>query len=214
MKKLAVILVLTVIGRTSYAQTWGEWWNQANTQKKNLLENIANNQIYLEVLKKGYGIYRDGTNTWGRLKQGDLTMHQTYFTSLKNVNPVIAENPKVQNIAADQELILKMYQQGKREFGDARYLHTDEKSYINVVYQNLLVECGKSMDELKMVITNGQSQMTDDERLKRIDKLYDDMQDKKTFITSFNNSTRILNLQRQKESVQMGTLNSYYNSKK
>lgn len=212
MKKSVILLIIVFVGKAGYSQTWAEWWKQASTQKKYLLQNIANNQIYLEVLKKGYGIYRDGTNTWGNLKRGDLAMHQTYFTSLKNVNPVIANNPKVQEIAYDQDLILKMYRQGKKEFGADKFLHASEKTYINSVYQNFLVECGKNMDELKMIITNGKSEMTDDERMQHIDKLYDDMQDKKAFITSFNNDTRILNLQRQKETMQNGTIKSYFNN--
>ena len=212
MKKIIIIIVLLAASNIGYAQTWGEWFNQAKTQKKYLLQNIGYNEIYLEVLKKGYGIYKDGTDTWGGIKRGDLNMHQTYYTSLKNVNPVIAKNPKVQGIANYQSMILVLYQQGKKEFASDKFLHDDEKTYITGVYQNLLTECDKSMDELKMVITNGSSQMTDDERMKRLDKIYDDMKDKKSFIAAFNNDTRILNLQRQKESIQNGTLKSYINN--
>lgn len=212
MKKFLLIFLLSIVSSISYSQTWSEWFKQASTQKKYLLENIANNQIYLQVLKNGYAVYRDGTNTWKGLKSGDLSMHQTYFTSLKNVNPNIANNPKVQTIALDQDQILNLYQQGKKEFSAAKFIHADEKAYINRVYQNLLIECGKSMDELKLIIINGQSQMSDDERMHHIDKLYDDMQDKKVFIISFNNDTRILNLQRQKESIQNSTIKSYFNN--
>ena len=42
--------------------------------------------------------------------------------------------------------------------------------------------------------------MKDDERIKRIDKLYADMQDKQIFVQSFSNSAKQLSLQRLKES--------------
>lgn len=212
MKKFLLVFLLSIVSSISYSQTWSEWFKQASTQKKYLLENIANNQIYLQVLKNGYAVYRDGTNTWKGLKSGDLSMHRAYFTSLKNVNPNIANNPKVQTIALDQDQILSLYQQGIKEFSSANFIHTDEKTYIKQVYQNLLIECAKSIDELKLVITNGQSQMSDDERMHHIDKIYGDMQDKKAFIISFNNDTRILNLQRKKESLQNGTFKSYFNN--
>jgi hypothetical protein len=52
----------------------------------------------------------------------------------------------------------------------------------------LLLESLKNIDELIMVITFGELQMKDDERINRIEKIYADMQEKQVFIRSFGSS--------------------------
>ena len=74
-------------------------------------------------------------------------------------------------------------------------LNSDLK-YLGAVFNNLLDECAKNLDELFSLVTNNESQMKDDERIQRIDKLYDDMKDKQMFTTSFSHSVKGLSIQR------------------
>ena len=71
-----------------------------------------------------------------------------------------------------------------------------ELKYFKEVFNKLLADCAKNLDELYNVITNGAIQMKDDERIKTIDKIYDDMQDKKMFTVSFSNDAAGLSIQR------------------
>jgi hypothetical protein len=57
------------------------------------------------------------------------------------------------------------------------------------------------VDELYLVITSDELQMTDDERIKRIDQLYTDMQDKYSFYQSFSEECSVLAMQRLSEQV-------------
>jgi hypothetical protein len=50
-----------------------------------------------------------------------------------------------------------------------------------------------------MIIHADKTEMTDDERMLRIDKIYDDMQDKHAFVIAFNSDTKQLSSQRSKE---------------
>ncbi|MBK6993319.1 MAG: hypothetical protein IPH34_16520 [Chitinophagaceae bacterium] len=61
----------------------------------------------------------------------------------------------------------------------------------------------KTIDELFMVITSGELEMKDDERLKRIDKLYADMQDKYSFCSSFSEEMGLLSVQRMGEQMEI-----------
>jgi hypothetical protein len=45
--------------------------------------------------------------------------------------------------------------------------------------------------------------MSDDERLEAIDRIFSDMQDKLTFLRSFNNGTKLLAVQRIKEQAEV-----------
>jgi hypothetical protein len=75
-------------------------------------------------------------------------------------------------------------------------LISSELKYLSVVFNNLLDECAKNLDELFALITNNETQMKDDERIQRIDKLYEDMKDKQLFTTSFSHSAKGLSIQR------------------
>jgi len=75
----------------------------------------------------------------------------------------------------------------------------NEISYINGVFGRLMDDCTEVIDELITVTTNGNLEMKDDERLKRIDVLYSDMQDKYTFVQSFSNEAKLLGASRIKE---------------
>ncbi len=75
-------------------------------------------------------------------------------------------------------------------------LLSSEISYLQKVFCNLLDDCAKNLNELFAVITNNETQMKDDERIQRIDKLYDDMKDKQMFTTSFSHSAKGLSIQR------------------
>ena len=75
-------------------------------------------------------------------------------------------------------------------------LTASELKYLNVVFNNLLEECGKNLDELMTLITGNNSKMKDDERMKRIVLLYYDIKDKQMFTTSFCHYAKGLAMQR------------------
>ena len=68
-------------------------------------------------------------------------------------------------------------------------LTPSEISYINAVYNNMTTECTKDLNDLIAVTTDGTLQMTDDERIRRIDGIYLDMSDKYAFTQSFVGKT-------------------------
>jgi hypothetical protein len=74
-----------------------------------------------------------------------------------------------------------------------------ELNYFEKVYGNLLNQSLRNLDELTMVITADKLRMSDDDRLKAVDDIYEQMQDKLLFIRNFNASSNVLALQRAKE---------------
>ncbi len=204
MKKTILILgvyFLTLV--PTDAQTPAEWTQQKKTQKKYLLQQIAALQVYLSYAKKGYDIASKGINTVRDIKSGDLNLHMEFFTSLKNVNPKISRYVKVADIIAYQVRIIKQTKQTIQGIRETKQFTTDELNYCKKVFDNLLQECVKTIDELFMVITPNQLQMKDDERIKRIDKLYLEMQDKYSFCSSFSEEMGVLSVQRLGEQIEI-----------
>ncbi len=204
MKKILISTTATLFGALlSTAQTTDEWLNQKSTQKKYLLQQIAALQVYIGYEKKGYNIVSGGINTIRNIKNGDFNLHRDFFNRLKNVNPAIRRYAKVADIISYQVKIIKQTKQTLQQVRETNQFTEAELDYCKKVFDNLLDECMKTIDELMLVTTSGELQMKDDERLKRIDKLYADVQDKYSFACSFSEDMGLLAVQRLGEQVEI-----------
>ncbi len=199
MKKLLIISIVTLCAENLSAQTSSEWLRQKATQKKYLLQQIAALHVYSGYLSKGYSIAKNGLNTIKNIKNGDLLQHSNYFTSLVTVNPQIRGYKKVADIIAMQISIAKRSANTIKSFRNNHHFTPTEINYLQGVFNTLLSDCAKNLDELLNLITNGNLQMKDDERIKAIDKIYVDMKDKQQFARAFSNNAVGLSIQRSNE---------------
>jgi hypothetical protein len=199
--KRIVIIILTMWCAVSAAeaQTWNEWFRQKKTQKKYLVQQIAALKVYLKYLKEGYDISKKGLKIVGDIKDGNFSDHSTYFQSLKLVKPSVKMTPKVSLIISYQAKILEEFRKLNDECRSNNNLSNEEVQYVSSVYKNLLERCEDSIAELNSVITDNASQMKDEERIGRIENVYDDMKDRYSFTRSFCNSTRMLMMERDRE---------------
>jgi hypothetical protein len=199
MKTLLVSAVLLIHSSITHAQTRNEWFKQKETQKKYLLQQIAALKIYLGYIEKGYDIANKGLQTIHSIKKGDFTLHNGFFTSLKEVNPAIKNWSRVTDIILIQVKIVKQAKEVLSSIKQDREFAPDEIDYCKRVFDNLLDECLKDIDELFSVTTSGELQMKDDERIQKIENIYLDVQDKYLFSSSFGDEMKLLSLQRMNE---------------
>ncbi len=203
MKVLFLIITLYLVAPSSNAQTTDEWFNQKSTQRKYLLQQIAVLQVYLGYAKKGYNIVTSGINTIRNIKNGDFNLHRDFFNRLKNVNPAIRKYAKVADIVAYQVKIIKQAKFTLQQIRETKQFTEAELDYCKQVFDNLLDECMKTVEELILVTTSRKLEMKDDERLKRIDGLYADVQDKYSFACSFSEDMGLLAVQRLGEQMEI-----------
>lgn len=204
MKKIIIFLLATLaVISNVHSQTAEEWTQQKKTQRKYLLQQIAALQVYIGYAKKGYDIASKGINTVRNIKKGDFNLHRDFFSSLKNVNPKISRYVKVADIIAFQLRIIKQTKQTLQGIRETKQFTTEELDYCKLVFDNLLDECMKTVDELLLVTTSGTLEMKDDERLKRIDNIYSDMQDKYSFCSYFSDEMGLLSIQRLGEQIEI-----------
>ena len=204
MKKIIRILIFAVFSvSTVSAQNLNEWVNQQSTQKKYLVQQIAALQVYLGYAKKGYNIVTGGINTIRNIKNGDFNLHRDFFNRLKNVNPAIRRYAKVADIIAYQVKIIKRTKATLQQIRETKQFTEAEMDYCKQVFDNLLDECIKTVEELVLVTTSGELEMKDDERLKRIEGLYADVQDKYSFACSFSEDMGLLAVQRLGEQMEI-----------
>ena len=206
MGKICMFLLLFVSVVTGLkAQTFSEWFRQNKTQKNYLTQQIAALRVYIEEGQKGYDIAREGLTRIGDFINGEFNLHTECFRLLKSVNPEILRCGKVPEIMSTQVRIIQNCNQTIRQLNSSDVLSGDERSYINRVFSRLVDDCGNILDELILITTNGQLKMKDGERLKRIDRLRGEMQDKLTFSQSFSNDAILLAVARIREQTDVQT---------
>jgi hypothetical protein len=212
-KILMIMLLFSALASTSYAQTFEEWFRQKQTQKKYLMQQIAALQVYIEFLQKGYSIAKDGLTFISDIKNGEFNLHQTYFSSLKNINPRIRNYARVKDIISLQILIVKHYRKYYEQARESGAFDADEIKYIYQVYERLLKDCHHTLAQLITVTTDAELEMKDDERLRCIDDLYNQMQSQYAFLKSFGNQTQMLAQIRKKEALEVETSRMLYGLK-
>jgi hypothetical protein len=210
MKKIILLVMCILVARTMQAQTFAEWFQQNKTQKKYLAEQIVALQAYAVVLKKGYDVAHKGLGVIGDIKNGDLNLHSLYFSSLKAVNPEISKYPRVGDILTIQQNIQSLASSSKSKAAQNEFFTASERDYINSVYSRLNDDCLATLSDLDVVTTPGKLEMKDDERLKRIDKLYAESQSQYGFAKNFSANLSVMQLQKSKTQTDLQTIHIWY----
>ncbi len=162
-----------------HAQTFSEWFHQDKTQKKYLLAQIAALQIYIEDAEKGYNIAKSGLTTIGNITNGEFGLHTLYFNSLQTVNPKIKNYSKVKGITGTEDAADLVRKKMVTQASSApTKLSTEEMKELQQISNNIAGDDSKDLDELEELMTDGKLKMTDDERIKNIDLLYNAVREK------------------------------------
>ena len=191
MKK--IILVLLLLGFFK-----GNMHAQAKQQRM-LLQQIAALQTYIGYAQKGYSVAKKGLGTINDFKRGEFNLHTDYLTSLKQVNPKIKKYARLTEIIALQIKIIKSYKSFYQKIRQDDLFHEDEVNYIKRVFERVLENCDDNIDELLTIVSDGTLETKDDERIKRIDIVYQNMLDNYAFCESFGNQTKLMALSKAME---------------
>lgn len=203
---VCVVLLLLMSATATFGQTFAEWFSQKKTQIKYLTLQIAALEQYGSYIKQGYAISQNGLGSIGGYIKGEYGLHSSYYGSLKTVNPEIKGNGKADSIVRYAQQIPAQFD----HLNNLSDLDNDKSQYVELVKVKVLDECNKDLAELQLVMTGGQVEMTDDERIKRLDEIYNRMKDKYAFTQSFCTQVRMLLLQRNRELQDIQSLGRYY----
>ncbi|MFB5946389.1 TerB family tellurite resistance protein [Albibacterium profundi] len=194
MKGIYIMLILTGLATTANAQTAEVQQLLLNYEKLRQLKNI------LSDMKKGYEVVSKGYTAIKNISEGNFNIHDAFINGLSSVSPVVKNHRRVADIIRYQKSIVQEYRSAFRRFKSSGSFSVEELDYMGKVYSGLFKRSLKSLDALANVITSSKLSMTDAERLKAIDRIFAETQDKFQFLRSFNRNTMILAIQRSRES--------------
>lgn len=194
-----VALLLLVVTANAQGTLLKEWLKQKKTQKEYLLNQIAALQVYIGYAKRGYEIYDKGLTFIGGLKDGEFNLHNDFFLSLKGINPEIGRYARVADIIALQVSTVRTCSKSLKVARNGGNFGSDEIAYLSGVFGRLLGDCAALVDELIVLTTSDKWELEDDERLRRIDQLHAEMQDRHDFARYFGNGVTQLDQSRARE---------------
>jgi len=210
MRRIRVILFIILGSTTSgsvSAQTAEATQLLLNYEKLLALEEILDNMY------KGYKILTYGYNAIRDISEGNFKLHKVFLDGLYAVSPAVQKYKRIPLIIQYQQLLIRESKRAFDRFSNDPNLTAREIRYLANVYEFIFKQSLHNLDELLMVITANKVRMNDEERLKTIDRIYDDMESKLAFLRNFNSGTQSLAMQRARERHDVNTLQKLYDVK-
>ncbi|AWW29419.1 hypothetical protein DN752_04260 [Echinicola strongylocentroti] len=182
---LLVVFLLSFTA-TAKAQTFSEWFRQKKTQKEYLAKQITGLQLYIGYARKGYETLRTGWNTVQMLRNGEFNLHGDFFGGLASISPIVRNYRVVPEFIALQLRLLDRMKTARKLFAAHVRLKPNESEYLGAVFDKTVATASKLLDELMAVALQPGLELSEGERLKLIDRLYQQLQGLDRFVRSFN----------------------------
>lgn len=198
----------------SQAQFLGGIFSQNATYKKNLIAQLALLKTYKGYVEKGYKIAKGGLNTIQQFKGGEFDLHRFYFDSLKTVNPKVKAYSKVAEIMAMQAQLIIKCRRSRKQARQSRQFGDNELDYFGRRFDALLAACDHILDELTTLCTSNRLEMRDDERLSRIDVLWQETSDQYEYTCAITGDMVLQAANRRQERAQLEGVANYYKDEK
>ena len=203
MKSIKIIIVCVLLSLGAHAQSADLTQLILDIEKLTQLKGI------LSDMKTGYTIIDGGYNEVKSIADGNFNLHSTFLNGLLMVSPAVAKYGRIADIIMEQGYIVTEYTRYYKQFKQGHF-NADELAYIANVYATLLQQSQQNLSRLADILAAGRLRMSDDERLRAIDHLYTDTDDKLQFLRHFDRQAALLDLQRQHEVNSISTLQKLY----
>lgn len=204
--KALIAAIIIFISANSQAQTLKEWLRQKKTQKEYLLTQIAANQLYFDLLKKGYRIVHTGIGVVGDLQRGEFHLHDRFFGSLIAVNPSVRRYARVPESLTLELQILSQCAGLKRTLRNNKLLHTQERTHVEQVVGRVIKASEESFIGLLDLLEDGKMNLQDHERITRLQQIHKELRDQHEFVNRFSKDIQLLIINRERESKDVSNL--------
>lgn len=176
------------------------------------LQRLQNNMMVLQNAQKALEnsmakLKLNEINEWGQ-KQKDL--YGTYYNDLKTVRNTIALYKRVKEVASYQLQILAEYKRAWSLLSQDRHFNSAETQYMQQVYTGIIDESIKNLEQLRLVSSSFQTQMSDAKRLELIDAAANRMETNFSDLRAFSNRNMALSIQRSRSVDETATIKAYY----
>ena len=136
--------------------------------------------------------------------------YANYFDELWRIKAALAYYQKVKDIIEKQLQLVNEYKGAWALFKQDKNFTVDELDYMQEVYNGMMDESIKNLDQLSLVINAFVTQMSDAKRMEIINEVDHNLDENLTDMREFNNQNKMMSLQRATEKGDIETVKKLY----
>ena len=177
------------------------------------IEKLAHMKAILSDMYNAYTIIDKGYSNVKEIVHGNFDLHRGFLDALFIVAPAVKSYGKVTEIISVEMNIVREGVAGYNQVKANGRFTTSELSYLGSLYNHLLERSLDGLDNLSLVMTDGQLRMSDAQRLGMIDRIWAEQSNDLAMLRSVNNATSLQSMQRAKTGGDIESLRSIYGIK-
>jgi hypothetical protein len=162
------------------------------------IQKLQNKTIWLQNAQK------ELENKMSRLKLTEIQnwvgkqkqLYADYFEELKKVKNALVYYHRVKDLIEDQAAMVKEYKAAWAVFRQDQNFKPEELEFMAGVYNGMLNESIKNLDQVFLVINSFTTQMSDAKRMEIINTAADKIEETFLDLKAFNNQNKAMSLQR------------------
>ena len=136
--------------------------------------------------------------------------YANYFDELWRIKAALAYYQKVKDIIEKQLQLVNEYKAAWALFKQDKNFTVDELDYMQEVYNGMMDESIKNLDQLSLVINAFVTQMSDAKRMEIINEVDHNLDENLSDLREFNNQNKMISLQRASEKGDIETVKKLY----
>ncbi len=176
------------------------------------IQRLQNKTIWLQNAQKQVEnvlskLKLDEISDWTQ-KQKEL--YKGYYQELSKVKSVITYYQRIKEITSKQTKLVQEYERAWSLLRQDFHFKEDEIRYMERVYNGILEESVKNMDQIFLILESFATEMSDLKRLEIINKASDGIDSNYDDLKLFNQQNIMLSLQRAKTESEVNQTKQFY----
>lgn len=176
------------------------------------IQRLQNKTIWLQNAQKQIEntlskLKLDEISDWTK-KQRDL--YKDYYEELQKVKSIITYYQRIKEISSKQTHLIEQYEMAWNLFKRDGNFKASELQYMEKVYDGILEESMKNIDQIFLIIDSFSTQMSDLKRIEIINKAADRIDANYDDLMLFNQQNVLLSLQRAKTAAETEKVKQFY----
>jgi len=176
------------------------------------IQRLQNKTIWLQNAQKTL------ENQMSKLKLDEISdwvekqrkLYDDYFQELWKVKNAITYYRRVREIVERQVQLVNEYKSSWTLFQQDKNFTEDELNYMETIYNGILDESVKNIDQVFLVVNAFVTQMSDIKRLEIINGVADKLEENVMDLKEFNNQNKMLSVQRAVEKGEIEYVKKLY----
>jgi hypothetical protein len=176
------------------------------------IQRLQNKTIWLQNAQKVV------ENTMSEMKLNEITdwvekqrtLYKDYYDELWQVKNSISYYHRVREITSKQVQLVAEYKRAWGLFKQDKHFTGNELDYMGKVYNGILDESVKNLDQIFLVINSFSTQMSDAKRLEIINQAYNQVETNYSDLKAFNQQNVLVSLQRAKSKNDIDVVKGLY----